>query len=49
MKAITNRTLIVSDKLLGAAALGTAYLMYKGQVAYFTVTYLGDRYMKYFM
>jgi hypothetical protein len=49
MKAITNHTFVVSDKLIGAAAVGTAYLMYKGQVVYFTITYLGDRYMKFFM
>jgi hypothetical protein len=40
---------MLSNKLVGAAVVGTAYLMYKGQVVYFTLTYLGDRYMKYFM
>jgi hypothetical protein len=49
MKEIANRTFVVHNKLIGAALAGTVYMMYKGQVAYFTVTYVADRYMKYFM
>jgi hypothetical protein len=49
MKGITNPTYVVPDKLIGAALAGTVYVLYKGQVAYFTVTYVADRYMKYFM